>query len=133
MYNDQKRRKYKIIEKPYMARLRIKQYEGLEMSSSEWDMVALKNLSAGGALFNYRKNLGIGSLLDLKIDVSIATPTIKCAGKVTRIEYTQPHSILRIATEFIEIEFTEIGEHEKKIINTTVEEVLEQKNQTSLT
>jgi hypothetical protein len=122
------KRKYKRIEKPYMARLRIKQYEGLEMSSSEWDMVALKDLSAGGAHFNYRKNLGIGSLLDLKIDVSTTTPTIKCAGKVTRIEYTQPHSILRIATEF-----TEIDEHERKIVNTTVEKVLEQDNQTSLT
>ncbi len=55
----QERRIYKRIEKPYMARLRVKQYEGLEISSSEWDMVALKDLSAGGALFNYNKNLGI--------------------------------------------------------------------------
>ncbi len=115
MYNDQKRRKYKRIEKPYMARLKVKQYEGLEISTSEWGIVALKDLSAGSVLFNYNKNLEIGSLLDLKIDVSIATPTIKCAGRVTRIEHTQPHSILRIATEF-----TEISEQEKEMINTTV-------------
>ncbi len=118
----QERRIYKRIEKPYMARLRVKQYEGLEISSSEWDMVALKDLSAGGALFNYKKNLGIGSLLDLKIDVSTATPTIKCVGRVTRVKYTQPHSILRIATEF-----TGIDEQEKEMINTTVEEFLEYK------
>ncbi len=111
-----------------MARLRVKQYEGLEISSSEWDMVALQDLSAGGALFHYSKYLGLGSLLDLKIDVSTAMPTVKCAGKVTRIEYTRPHSILRIATEF-----TEIDEHEKKIINKNVEKVLEQQNRTSLT
>jgi hypothetical protein len=128
MYNDRERRKYKRTEKPYMARLRIKQYEGLGISSSEWDTVVLKDLSAGGVLFNYNKNLGIGSLLDLKIDVSTAIPTIKCAGRVTRIEQSQPHSILRIATEF-----TGIDEHEKKIINTNVEKVLEQQNQTSLT
>ncbi len=103
-----------------MARLRIKQYEGLEISSAEWDIVPLKDLSAGGALFYYSKYLGLGSLLDLKIDVSTAMPTVKCAGKVTRIEYTQPHSIIRIATEF-----TEISEQEKKIINTTVEKALE--------
>jgi hypothetical protein len=127
MYNSQERRKYKRIEKPYMARLRIKQYEGLERSSAEWDIVALKDLSAGGVLFYSSKNLGLGSLLDLKIDVSTAMPTVKCGGKVTRIEYTQPHSILRIATEF-----TGIDEHEKKIINTTVEKVVEQQNQTSL-
>ncbi len=116
MYNNLERRKYKRKEKPYMARLRIKQYEGLEISSAEWDIVALKDLSAGGALFYYSKYLGIGSLLDLKIDVSTAMPTVKCGGKVTRIEYTQPHSILRIATEF-----TEIDEQEKEMINTTVE------------
>ncbi len=45
------RREYKRIEKPYMTRLRIKQYEGLEISSAEWDIVALKDLSAGGAFF----------------------------------------------------------------------------------
>ncbi len=111
-----------------MARLRIKQYEGLERSSAEWDVVALKDLSAGGALFYYSKYFELGALLHLKIDVSTATPTVKCAGKVTRIEYTRPHSILRIATEF-----TEIDEHEKKIITTNVEKVLEQQNRTSLT
>ncbi len=128
MYKYREKRKYKRKEKPYMARLRIKQYEGLERSSAEWDVVALKDLSAGGALFYYSKYLGLGSLLHLKIDVSTATPTVKCAGKVTRIEYTQPHSILRIATEF-----TEIDEQEKEIINTNVEKVLEQANKTSLT
>ncbi len=119
MYNNRERRKYKRTEKPYMARLRIKQYEGLEITSAEWDMVALKDLSAGGVLFSYKKNLGIGALLDLKIDVSTASPTIKCAGRVTRIERSQPHFILRIATEF-----TGIAEQEKELINTTVEEVL---------
>ncbi len=106
MYNDRERRKYKRTEKPYMARLRVKQYEGLEISSSEWDMVILKDLSAAGALFYYSKYLGLGSLLDVKIDVSTATPTVRCAGKVTRIEQSQPHYILRIATEF-----TGIDEH----------------------
>jgi hypothetical protein len=114
------KRKYKRIEKPYMARLRIKQYEGLEISSAEWDIVVLKDLSAGGALFYYSKYLGLGSLLDLKIDVSTATPTVKCAGEVTRIEQSLPHSIIRIATEF-----TEISEQEKEMINTTIEAVLE--------
>ncbi len=119
MYNGQERRKHKRIEKPYMARFKIEQYEGLEMSSTKWDMVALKDLSVGGALFYYNKNLGIDSLLNLKIDVSTATPTISCVGKVTRIEQSQPHSMFRIAAEF-----TDIEEKEKEIINTTVKEVL---------
>jgi c-di-GMP-binding flagellar brake protein YcgR len=120
MYNNRERRKHKRIEKPYMARLRVKQYEGLEISSSEWDMVALKDLSAGGVLFNYNKNLGIGSLLDFKIDISRSTPTINCAGKVTRIEHPHPLSMFRIATEFAEIE-----EHKKEMINATLERISE--------
>ncbi len=50
MSNDQERREYKRIEKPYIARLRIKQYKGLEKPSAEWDMVTVKDLSAGGML-----------------------------------------------------------------------------------
>ena len=114
------RRKYKRIAKPYMARLQIKQYEGLETSSAKWDVVVLNDLSAGGAFFSYEKYLELRSPLDLKINVSTVTPTINCAGKVTRIEQSQPHSMLHIATEF-----TEIDEQEKEMINTTVEKALE--------
>ncbi len=67
MHKDRERRKYKRIEKPYMARLRVKQYEGLEISSAEWVTILLKDLGAGGAIFDYNKNLELGSLLDLKI------------------------------------------------------------------
>jgi hypothetical protein len=84
-------------------------------------------LSAGGALFYYSKYLGLGSLLDLKIDVSTATPTVRCAGKVTRIEQSLAHSLIRIATEF-----TEIDEHVKEMMNTTIEKALEQANKTSV-
>ncbi len=60
-----------------MARLRIKQYEGLEISSAEWDIVALKDLSAGAAFFYYSKYLGFGSLLDsTQIDVIIHPESI---------------------------------------------------------
>ncbi len=50
MSNDQERREHKRIEKPYIARLRIKQYKGLGKPSAEWDMVTVKDLSAGGML-----------------------------------------------------------------------------------
>ena len=98
MFDVQERRKYRRIEKPYMARFRIKQYEGLEMSSTEWDMVPLRDISAGGLAFNYSKNLGFNSLLDIKID--IFSSTINCVGKIIRIDRSQPHSMFRIATVF---------------------------------
>ena len=123
MSNGKERRKYKRPGKPYyMVRLRIKYHEGLKTSSAGWSWVVLKDLSAGGALFTYDKNLEIGTFLDLKIDVSKSTPAINCVGRVTRIEQSQLHSLLQVA-----IEFTEIDEQAKELISKIAEEIIEQK------
>ncbi len=115
MSNGQERRKYRRIKKPFIARFRIKQYEGLEVSSTEWDMVPVRDISAGGLTFNYTKNLGFNSLLDFKIAIPTFTPSINCVGKIIRVEDPQPHSMFRFATEF-----TEIEDQEKEMISTTV-------------
>ncbi len=119
MSNGQERRKYKRIEEPFMARVRTKQYEDLEMSSSDWDMVPVRDISAGGLAFDYTKNLGFNSLLDFKIAISQSTPTINCVGKIIRVEALQSLSMCRIVTEF-----TEIDKQEKKRLNTTIEKLL---------
>jgi Tfp pilus assembly protein PilZ len=93
------------------------------MWSDDWDSVFLMNISAGGIFFYYTKDLGIGTLLDLKIYVPNAVLVINCVGKVIRIDKPRHHtSMFGIA-----IKFTEIGEQEKEIINTTVQEFLEYK------
>ncbi len=115
MYNGPEKRQYKRIEKPFMVRLRIKRYEGHEMVPTGWDTVAVRDLGAAGLFFYSKKDLGLGTLLDLKIDVSTATPTINCVGKIIRIDEPIPISTFGIATEF-----TEIEEHEKEMINTTL-------------
>ncbi|MDR4496491.1 MAG: PilZ domain-containing protein [Candidatus Scalindua sp.] len=119
MNDPSEKREFKRIEKPFMARFRVKQYKGLEMSSFYWDMVSVKNVSAGGMLFYYNRNLGFESLLELKINISHTTPTINCLGKVIRIEEPEPHSLFRIATSF-----TDIGKKEKEIINKTALECI---------
>ncbi len=138
MYNDTEKREYERLElekmkhkkivTPYIARFRVKQYEDQEMSSPDWSIVAVKNLSAGGMLFKHNKNLGQGSLLDLRIDFFKSIPTVNCVGKVTRIEEFQSllmqkgqslNFMFRIAAKF-----TEIDEQEKELINTTVEKIL---------
>jgi hypothetical protein len=123
------KRKDKKIVTPYIARFRIKQYEEQETSSPDWNIVAVKNLSAGGMLFNYNKNLEIGSLLDLRIDISKSIPAIiSCIGRVIRIEEPRPlliqknqsqNSMFHIATEF-----TEIDEQKREMINTNIENIL---------
>ncbi|MEE9260893.1 MAG: PilZ domain-containing protein, partial [Candidatus Scalindua sediminis] len=76
----------------------------------------------------YKKDLEIGALLDLKIDVPGFILIINCIGKVVRIAKPKSTSMYGIAIKLIDI-----GEQEKEAINTAVEEALEQANQTSLT
>ena len=125
MYKGQERRKYKRKEKPYRARFKIRSDEAQGMWSYDWDSVFLMNISAmnisaGGVAFFCNKDLGIGTLLDLKIDVSKSTPTINCVGKIIRIDKPGPHSMFYIAVFFIGI-----AEQEKEIIDTTIEKALE--------
>ncbi len=127
MYKGQERRKFKRKEKPYMARFRIRSDEAQKTESDDWDSVTLHNLSAGGTFFNYKKDLGIGSVLDLKIDVPGFIIIINCVGKVIRIDKPRSTSMYSIAIKLIDI-----GEQEKEAINTSVEEALEQANKTSV-
>ncbi len=128
MYNDQERRKFKRREKPYRAGLRVKQYEDLEIFSSEWDMISLKKLGAGGAYFFYKKDLGIGTLLDLNIDAPKSMRTMNCVGEILRSDKLQSTSMFCIAIKFIGI-----GEQqEEEAIYTAVAEALEQAYKTSV-
>ncbi len=118
------KRKYQRIEKPFIVKLKTLPDKAKEMVSDGWDMVVAKDLGAGGVFFHCSKNLGIGTVLDLKIGFSTSTPPIKCVGVVVRIK-EQPHtSIFGIA-----IAFTRIDAHEKEMINRTALEMSRQPNQ----
>jgi hypothetical protein len=108
------KRKYKRIEKQYIARFRIKPDEAQEKVPIDWDMVAVNDLGAGGIFFHVSRNLKIGTTLDLKIGFSVSMPPIECRGVVTRVRKHPNFSVFGIATEF-----TEIDDHIKKMINKT--------------
>jgi CheY-like chemotaxis protein len=112
-------RKYTRVEKPFSSRFRIKQYEERETPLPDWDTVALKNLSAGGMLFNCNKNLEVDSVLDLEINMSETTLSINCVGKTIRIKESERDSMFDVA-----IEFTEIDKQEREMINITAEQIL---------
>ncbi len=112
--------KYKEILSPCIARFRAKQCDDQEASNLDWNMVAVKNLSADGITFNYYKmKLGYGSLLELKIDFIKARPAISCVVRVVRIEQAPTNSMFRITTEF-----DEISNLDRKTINSTVEAIV---------
>ncbi|MBT3355192.1 MAG: PilZ domain-containing protein [Candidatus Scalindua sp.] len=118
MYKIPETRKHVRIEKPYITRFNVKSSE--QMIFNDWDMVAVINLSAGGLFFYAKKNLEVGTILDLKIGFSLSNPSIICNGKVIRAKRHLDTSIIGFA-----IEFTQITEHARKAINNTVEEIVE--------
>jgi hypothetical protein len=118
MYKIPETRKHVRIEKPYITRFNVKSSE--QMIFNDWDMVAVINLSAGGLFFYAKKNLEVGTILDLKIGFSLSNPSIICNGKVIRAKRHLDTSIIGFA-----IEFTQIAEHARKAINNTVEEIVE--------
>ncbi len=119
MFYFDERRKYQRIEKPYMVRFRVKPDEKQTAVTSNWDLVAVKNISAGGALFRYPEDLGANSNLELKIDISHSTPVIHCTAKVIRVDRPQPNSMFHIVTEF-----TEIEEEERNMMDATITEAM---------
>ncbi len=116
MDNYAEKRKYRRIEKPYMARFRIKPDGKPGVVSTGWDMVAVNDLGAGGVFFNSSNNLEIGTILNLKIGFSTTTPSIKCDGIVIRVINHPNTFIFGIATVF-----TKIDEHIKEMINKVAE------------
>jgi hypothetical protein len=116
MYHDTEKRKYIRIEKPYMARFRIKPDGNPNVVSTGWDMVAVNDLGAGGVFFNSSNNLKIGTTLNLKIGFSKTAPSIKCDGIVTRVINHPNTFIFGVATVF-----TKIDEHIKEMINKVAE------------
>ncbi len=133
MYKGQERReneRYENLarkEPIIMARFYVRSGETQEMRYYDWHSVFLMNISAGGIFFHYTKDLGIGTLLDLKIYMPNAVIVINCVGKVIRIDKSRHTSMFGTAIKFIDI-----GEQEKEVINTAVEKALEQANKTSL-
>ncbi len=84
----------------------------MDPSSTNWDTVVLKDISAGGILFNYyNNNFELDSLLDIKIDVPKNAPTINCVGKVIRNYKPQSSSMYDIAIRFINI-----GRQDKELL-----------------
>ncbi len=114
--NKAERRKYKRVQRPFMISFQVHPEEGVEKVFTGWDMVAVLNLGAGGALFYYNKKLKAGSILDMKVNISTSKEPIGCTGKVIRVE-----KLLNEYMFLTAVVFTEIGEKERGLINDFAE------------
>jgi len=78
------RREYRRIERSFLTRLKIMPSKLTRLKEAFWDLITTKNLSAGGLLFNYYKEVPVGAELELRIVFPLADRPIECIGKVIR-------------------------------------------------
>ncbi len=114
MYRISVRRKYPRIEKPDIARFKVK--INADMIFKEWEKVAVINLSAGGIFLYVKKNLEVGTILNLKIGFSPSHPSIISVGRVIRMKRAPDTPKTAFA-----IKFTEINKQIRKVINNIIE------------
>ncbi len=108
------KRKYRRMEKQYIVRFRIKPDKVHDMVPTDWDMVAVNDLGAGGIFFYLRRNLEIGTALDLKLSLTTSIPPVECRGVVKRVNEHPAFPVFGTATAF-----TEIDNDIKEMINRT--------------
>jgi len=116
-YSGAERRQYKRIRKHFIAKVKELSDDASVEPDSIWNMVTIQNIGAGGALFNYVKELKLGSLVDMKINFPVLSNPIVCRGKILRIERPNQGNIFQIAAIF-----TEISDIEKNMIDNAAED-----------
>ncbi len=114
----QEQRKFVRREQPYITKFRVKPND--DKVTKVWDAVVVFTLSAGGIFFYSKIDLEVGIILDLNIGFSRSYPTIICVGKVIRMTKHPVTSINGYA-----VEFTEIDEQIKKMINRVQNKITE--------
>lgn len=113
----QERRKHKRIEQQFIARFQVRPHGSSQETFKGWDMVTVRNLSAGGVNFNYDKDLGVGTVLDFKVNFPDYEPPISCQAKILRVE-DAPYGLFHIAAEF-----SGIDKKEKQMIEDLADEL----------
>ncbi len=123
-YSRQERRVCKRIKYQFMTRFRIYPQKGAK-ESHKWDIATIRNLSAGGLLFNYDKNLAAGTVIEFKITLPFIIEPTHCLGMVCRSEpfgKSSDSKLYKIATHFIELD-----DEKRKIITIHAEKYYSRK------
>ena len=78
------KRAYRRIERSFLTRLKIMPSKLNKLKEVFWDLITTRNLSGGGLLFNYYKDVPVGAEIELRIVFPLADRPIECIGKVVR-------------------------------------------------
>ena len=112
-------RRFKRIDLHFMAKFR-------QLSAKEdgWHTIFLRDLGAGGILFNHHVALEIGSVIDVSITFPASRDPIECTAVVVRVNALK--SFLKIYE--IAACFTDIDETQKQLIIDAAEDFFSKKN-----
>ena len=122
MLNDLEKSNHVRINMSFKIRFRVIPLVARRMVHIDWNTVVVKNFEAEGLCFYHDKNLGIGSLLDLKIDLPTMPHCTNAVAEIVYIEKPKLSSLFCIA-----IKFKKIDKREKEKFNTFVEEMITSK------
>ena len=79
----------------------------------KWEMVCPRDLSAGGIRFLYDKDVKIGELMDLVINIPGADTQIKCGAMVVRVKKESDCPLGSVAACFIDIDYKDMEKIDK--------------------
>ena len=116
MDKDSEQRSHKRIYRHFIASFQIRPEESQKANSTKWEVVTLNDLSAGGALFNFDKEIEVGSFLDVVINFILLQHPLECQAKVLRVQKMQDSPLYRVA-----VIFTKIDENDKNILTNFAE------------
>lgn len=110
-------RQHGRIYRPFSVSFRIYDQEN-QKGISPWNIITVKDLSAGGIFFYYTKKIDKDTITQFKISIPTLLEPFYCLGIVRRIEEPASDNTYsgRIPIWGIAVQFTEIEEKNKIII-----------------
>lgn len=97
----EEKRRHERINGKFVAHFHVRPHQ--PAGEKKWDIVTLRNLSAGGILFNYDGRLPEERSIDLKINVPGISDPLICEARIIRIEPPVDYGITPIAAVFTRI------------------------------
>ena len=97
------KRKHKRVGKKLTMRFRSEDLISQE-PTSKWDMVLLNNISVGGMLFLYDKEVKAGDIIEAMVNVPGEDHPIECKGMILRTEDNKESPFHKVAACFTEID-----------------------------
>lgn len=116
------RRKYRRLRKKIVVRLQVHSKDKAAAGGGH-DIISLQDISAGGALLTYNKEIDIGTLVELNMRFATFPESINCLGKVIRVQPASPKTSAQIPLYHIAVRFIEtVDKKEQQLLEEIIEE-----------